>query len=356
MRLRPTSILPARSTTPTRRSYTPEEALDLLNLHLMMKGFMLVKRDKLLKLFDVENDGPIPQEFVPEVPAETLAKRGEFELVKVQFQLSVWTPEAAETDIRKVLGPYGSIVTLGSARQIIVADLGGKMRMIKRMIDAVEQPDAYKDEKVVIIKLQKLTPTEFLTMCRQLFGIPEGQWQTMDNPVSPSLRLSMNDLEGIIICNGKAAMIAKVEELAKLVDVPSAKSATPGAAAPADQPQFDVYTISQADPVLTENIIRILLAGAPDARIQLDPKTGKLAVLARRARTQQVKDNPGPDGKRRRSDGSAQAPSHGRPGSRHANRQVFSMVERAPPMHPGSVRIRPVARSPCEARRPSSRM
>jgi type II secretory pathway component GspD/PulD (secretin) len=271
------------------KKYTAEEALDLLNLHLMMKGFMLVKREKLLKLFDVENDGQIPPEFVPQVSEEDLARRGEFELVKVRFQLSAWTPEAAEADIRKVLGPYGTVMTFSSARQIVVTELGGKLRDIKKMIDAVEKPDAYKDEKIVKIKLQRLTPTEFMTMCRQAFGIPEGAFQTMDNPMSPSLRLSMNDLDGIIICNGKSAMIARVEELAKLVDVPAERSSTPGAATPLDQAYFAVYSIDQADPVLAENVVRVQLAGAPDARIQLDPKTGKLMVLARKATHDQVK-------------------------------------------------------------------
>jgi hypothetical protein len=48
-----------------------------------------------------------------------------------------------------------------------------------------------------------------------------------------------------------------------------------------DQPYFDVYPITQADPTLVLQVVTTLLAGTPDARVSLDPKTGALAVLAR---------------------------------------------------------------------------
>jgi len=258
------------------RSYTPEEAIDLINMHLLLKGFMLVKREKLLRLFDVENDGPVPPEFVPVVKPEELASRGEYELVTVQFQLNRWTPSEAEADIKKVLGPHGTLVVLNAARQVIVTDLGGKLRSIKRMIDAVEQPDAPKDEQVVMIKLQRITPTELLTMIRQLFGIPDGQFGTADG----SLRVAVNELENLVICNGKSSMIEKVRDLVRQVDAASER--TGGAAATttaADEPYFDVYTVTRANPVLVESVIRTLLAGtAPELRVQRDETTGRIAV------------------------------------------------------------------------------
>jgi len=258
------------------RSYTPEEAIDLINMHLLLKGFMLVKREKLLRLFDVENDGPVPPEFVPVVKPEELPSRGEYELVTVQFQLHRWTPAEAEADIKKVLGPHGTLVVLNAARQVIVTDLGGKLRSIKRMIDAVEQPDAPKDEQVVMIKLQRITPTELLTMIRQLFGIPDGQFGTADG----SLRVAVNELENLVICNGKSSMIEKVRDLVRQVDAASER--TGGAAATttaADEPYFDVYTVTRANPVLVESVIRTLLAGtSPELRVQRDETTGRIAV------------------------------------------------------------------------------
>lgn len=263
------------------KSYTPEEAIDLINMHLLLKGFMLVKRERLLRLFDVEHDGPVPPEFVPMVKPEELASRGEYELVTVQFQLNRWTPAEAEADIRKVLGPHGSLVVLSAARQVIVTDLGGKLRSIKRMIDAVEQPDAPKDEQVVTIKLQRVTPTELLAMIRQLFGIPDNQFGTADG----SLRVAVNELENLVILNGKSNMIEKVRDLVRQVDIAGARTGGAAAAASAaDEPYFDVYTVTRANPVLVENVIRTLLAGtSPELRVQRDETTGRIAVWGKGA-------------------------------------------------------------------------
>lgn len=260
------------------RSFTAEQVIDILNLHLMTKGFILVKREKLLRLFDVANNGPVPPEFVPEIDAADLPNRGEFELVTCQFQLSRWTPAEAETEIKKRLGPYGSITVLGPARQLVVTELGGKLRWIKKTIDAVEQPDAPKDEGVTVIRLQRLTPTEFLSMLRPLLGIAADRYETSDSP--PSLRLAINELDSIVICNGKSTMIEKVTSLAKMLDeAPSRGQQTPGSPSLLEQDQFASYQIVNADPVHVEKVLRTLLANKfPSLRIELDQLSGKVSV------------------------------------------------------------------------------
>lgn len=258
------------------KEYTSEQVIDVLNLHLMTKGYILVKREKLLRLFDVANNGPVPTEFVPVITPDELPDRGEFELVTCQFQLNRWTPSEAETEIRKLIGPYGTIIVLGPARQLMVTDLGGKLRTIKNTIDAVEQPDAPKDDEFALIRLNKLTPTEFLTTCRQLFGIPDNQFATSDG----ALRLSINELDSVVYAYGKAAMIERIKRLAKEIDIqnPSGVTAGPGGLAILEQPQFGSYQLMHTDPAYAENVIRTLLAGAPNLKIQLDPKSNKIAV------------------------------------------------------------------------------
>jgi type II secretory pathway component GspD/PulD (secretin) len=267
------------------REYTAEQVIDVLNMHLMTKGFILVKREKLLRLFDVANDGPVPPEFVPEIAPEDLANHGDFELVTVTFQLDKWPPTEAETEIRKRLGPYGSITVLTTARQLVVTELGNKLRWIKKTIDAVEEPNAPKDERFAIIKLNRLTPTEFLTNVRQLLGIPDNQFATTDG----ALRLSVNELDGLVFIHGKAQKIEQVQQFAKEMDNFAPKSAGPGGITIVEQPQYGSYAIMKADPALVENVIRTLLAGsAPDLRVQLDAKTGRLSVWGRRPQHQAI--------------------------------------------------------------------
>jgi hypothetical protein len=66
--------------TDTSRGYTPNQAIDLLNSVLLTKGYVLVKREKMLMLIRSDE---IPPNLVPVVKAEDLAKLGEFDLVYV---------------------------------------------------------------------------------------------------------------------------------------------------------------------------------------------------------------------------------------------------------------------------------
>src|SRR5439155_18280745 len=105
-----------------------------------------------------------------------------------------------------------------------------------------------------------------------------------------NLRLSTNELDGLIICTGKLPQIERVQELAKQLDgYAPPRSNSIGGLNIVEQPQFAVYEIRSADPVFAENVIRTLLAGvAPDLKIQLDQKTGKLSVWGKPAQHQQI--------------------------------------------------------------------
>ncbi|MBW8885336.1 MAG: hypothetical protein JF612_11325, partial [Planctomycetia bacterium] len=195
--------------------YTPEEVLDILNLHLITKGFILAKREKLLRLFDTANDGPVPPEFVEEIGPDEIEKHGKFELLTVYFQLDKWTPSEAAAEIEKRKGPYGSVVVLSASRQLVVTELGERLRWIKRTIDEVEKPTHIKqDQRMEIIKLNRLTPSEFLTNVKQLLGIAADKWETGDG----NLRLAPNEVDGVVYCVGTPARVDQVKDFARQMD------------------------------------------------------------------------------------------------------------------------------------------
>ena len=87
--------------------------------------------EKLLRLFDTVNDGPVPPEFVEEVSPDEIEKHGKFELLTVYFQLDKWMPAEAAAEIEKRKGPYGSVVVLSASRQLVVTDLGDKTCILR---------------------------------------------------------------------------------------------------------------------------------------------------------------------------------------------------------------------------------
>ncbi|HJQ78939.1 MAG TPA: hypothetical protein VJ828_03240, partial [Lacipirellulaceae bacterium] len=159
------------------RSYTPAEALDVLNSVLLTKGYTLVRKDRMLVLVNLE-DG-IPPNLVPDVPLEELDQRGEHELVRVLFPVWNMTPEQAAEEIQEVLGPQGKIVTLPQARQIQVTETAGRLRTIRSIVNAVEQPEM-GNAGLREFKLKYLTFDTAMPTIRQMLGIPADAFGTPD--------------------------------------------------------------------------------------------------------------------------------------------------------------------------------
>jgi len=257
------------------KSYTPAEAIDLLNGVLLTKGYTLLRRERMLMVINLE-DG-IPPNLVAQVSPKDLDKYGEFELVSCLFQLNKMAPEDAEAEVKKLLGPQGAAVVLPKARQIYVTETAGKLRTVRAVIEAVETPSTPKDEKVVVIQLNNVTPTELMTFGRQLLGIPDNTNSTPDG----SLRVAVDELGQRLLVTGKAERIERVQEIVKLLDIPPKNASAATTSTALETPQLEVYTITQADPTATLKVLQTLLSGLPDVRMEIDAKTGNLVALAR---------------------------------------------------------------------------
>lgn len=255
------------------RQYTPAEAIDLLNSVLLTKGFTLVRRERMLMLINLE-DG-IPPNLVTTVPVEELDDRGEFELVSVLFQLEKADPEEAEAEVSKLVGPQGSVVLLPAARQLFVTETAGKLRTIRKVLQTIEDPEGLLSSKLQTFELEHVPVIDALEIVRQLLDIPPEENATADG----SLRFTLDPAGTAILATGKPEMLAKLDEILLAIDVPGADPL----AGPTIQetPQLEVYPIDTADPESVLQVMQTLLAGSPDVRLALDPKTGNLVAMAR---------------------------------------------------------------------------
>ncbi len=255
------------------RLYTPEQVLDRINFSLLKKGYLLVKSEMTLMVFDV-SQGPVPPEFVPIITPEELDNKGEYELVRVQFPLTKFLPEDVATEVRPLLGPYGTATPLPRARQLIVTELAGKLKAIKRTIDDIEGDGP---RRMVVVRLKKLLPTEFMMFARPQMGIAEGQFWTVDG----SLRITPDELGGRVIIGGTSVMVDQAMELVKLLEQDDGSTGPVGDELPIEQPHFQTYAVLRADPTLVHQVLVTLLAGTPDARISIDPASRLISALAR---------------------------------------------------------------------------
>src|SRR5690606_38954294 len=116
------------------RSYTAAEALDLMNSVLLTKGYTLVRRERMLLVVNLE-DG-IPPNLVTFVPPEQLDARGEYELGATLFPLDNIQPDEAETELKRLVGPQGSVVVLPKARQVQATETAGRLRLMRSVLRA----------------------------------------------------------------------------------------------------------------------------------------------------------------------------------------------------------------------------
>ncbi|HEX2473963.1 MAG TPA: secretin N-terminal domain-containing protein [Lacipirellulaceae bacterium] len=250
------------------RSYTAAEALDVLNSVLLTKGYTLVRRDRMLVLVNLE-DG-IPPNLVPDVPLEELDERGEYELIRVLFPVWNMTPEQAAEEVQEVLGPQGKIVTLPQARQIQVTETAGRLRTIRSIVNAVEQPEM-GNAGLREFKLKYLTFDTALPTIRQMLGIPADAFATPDG----SMQITKSATDEKLLFRGTAQHAARLEEILRLIDVPEA------AAGVAGSPQIEVYPLLLEDADAIEDSLRALLGNDPNVSITANEDDGFIVAIAR---------------------------------------------------------------------------
>lgn len=261
--------------TDNTRTYTPGQALDLLNKVLITKGYRLLRHERMLFLLSSDDD--LPDGFATRVEEDELDTLGSFDIVQCQFQLSKVTAEEAETEIKKLITLQGKIIVLSRAKQVVVTDTAGALKQVRKTIKALENPVA-KNETVTIVKLDNIRPGEFMTILRDVVGIPPALNAMPDG----SLRISVDELGMRLIVTGTLEKLEKVNELKAAIDIPAASSVAEGPGV-LEQPQIVVYSVHSADPESVLAVLQNVLAGIPEVRIARDPKNGNIIAHCRPA-------------------------------------------------------------------------
>ena len=120
------------------KQFSPTAAVDLLNGWLLTKGFTLVQRDRLLMVIDLSQGTPAGA--IPQIPAEQLPLRGNFEFVTVLFPLEGRLPESVSTEVAPFLSAYGQSENLPQTSQMMVTDVAGNLIKIDKLIQSIPLP------------------------------------------------------------------------------------------------------------------------------------------------------------------------------------------------------------------------
>ena len=259
------------------RTYTVSQAMDICNSVLLNKGYTLVRRERLLIVVDLEQDvsAEVVRELAELVPAEELASRGEYELLKSLFLISRMSTEEAESEIKKLLGPQGSVVAFPVSGQLLVTETAGKLRTIQAMLKRVEDPATARGSSIVSIPLKNISAEEVLTVARPLLGLAEGA------NTSEKISVSTDTFGTLLFATGSADNIQKLKDLAEQLD--KENTATTGNVGATESPYIKSHRISGTDPDTAYQVMQTLLAGMPDVLMSLDASSNQLIIQARKS-------------------------------------------------------------------------
>lgn len=292
----PATMPPGTFNYSDNREYTPAEAIDVLNRVLQTNGFLLVRNDRMLIVVNTED--PIPAYLVEKAPVESLDSRGESELLNVQFKLIKIRPEDIEAEVKKLLGPPGSVVALAKSQELSVTDTAGRLRTVRDYLKSIEGPDGTVSGGLKTFRLRHTRPDDVLPILRQLLEIPEDKIAATDG----SIRVAQEAGTDRLLISGRPDKVARASEIIEKLEGPTAGAAD----APAERshirtlPMSDesaraaLQRIEQIWPAMRPNPVRVV---SPPGGGSSTPATDDSAAPPRElpARPQESRPSREPD-------------------------------------------------------------
>jgi type II secretory pathway component GspD/PulD (secretin) len=262
---------------PTRK-YSVSEALDVINLALLKRGYCLVRRGRMLQVIDLEqqNADKLISELAELVRPEQLEDRGRSDIVSCVFPLGSMTADSAKEELALMVGPWGRVIVLDSARQVKVTEAADKLIAIRDLLKQASTADT----DVVEIVLEHRAADEILELARPLLGLEPGENS------SEEIRISVGLFGDRLYAAGLPGKTGLLEKLVEKADQPLTSTESEDGAE-LTTPVFQTHSVRSADSATVFDVLQTLLAGTPDARIAIDPKTNAIVAWAR-PETQQV--------------------------------------------------------------------
>lgn len=280
-------------------SYTPTEALDVINGYLLQKGYIIVRRDRFLVVLNIDNG--IPPNLIPIVGIEEISQRGKNELMSVTFQLNGVDIDQVAKEVQAILGPQGKSVALKTANSIVVTDIGSNLSRVKKLLDGAIANAGPSDLVFRSFDLKYIDAIEAEKIVRSQFGLPSATKNVSSSAMmsryyesrsrrssressqpqpqtskTKSTQVTADPRTNRLLVTATPAQIKLAEEIIKSIDVNEDGSGNPLAAG-GNRPFLRVYSVSSAD---SREVTKTLDAMIPGVVVNEDGRNHKIHILA----------------------------------------------------------------------------
>ena len=179
----------------TQRSYTVDEARDLINKQLLSRGYTMLLDGELLYVVPIAK---INKAMIPRILPKQLAERQPHEFVRCSFRLDWLVAGDAVTELKPMLSEHGKLQQLASTNRIEAFDIVRNLRAIHQLIEE-EQSDQVEEGLVRQFVIKHRRAEEVMRLVQRLMGI------NPDNPAQPMSSAQMKQIQKAIAAAQKAA-------------------------------------------------------------------------------------------------------------------------------------------------------
>ncbi|MGN6133177.1 MAG: secretin N-terminal domain-containing protein [Aureliella sp.] len=116
----------------TQRPYTLVEARDMINRHLLSRGFTMLEHEGVLSIVKTSAINPA---LVPRVEVEELSDQPPHRFVRASIELSFLVADEVEEEFKSMLSPNGKITALSATNRLEIMDAAANLSDIARVIN-----------------------------------------------------------------------------------------------------------------------------------------------------------------------------------------------------------------------------
>ncbi|MFO1002579.1 MAG: secretin N-terminal domain-containing protein [Planctomycetaceae bacterium] len=151
----------------TTREYTMEEARDLINRHLLSRGFTMIVTGEVMSIVKTKELNPA---MVQRVTPEMLAKLPDHTMCKVSFDLDWLVADEAVEELKPMLSSAGQIHKLSRTNRLEVIDTAISLRQLWELIESEQSKDG-EEQLVRAFHLQNRRADDVIKMLRELLKL-----------------------------------------------------------------------------------------------------------------------------------------------------------------------------------------
>ncbi|MFO0896788.1 MAG: secretin N-terminal domain-containing protein [Pirellulales bacterium] len=281
----------------TQRSYTLDEARDLINMHLLARGYTLLRRGEVLSVVKLEGINPA---LVPHVAPEELDQRDPHEWVRTRFPLERLVAEAASEQLRPLVSAFGALTPLKATNQLEAMDAVVNLRELRKLL-AHEQNGA-QERMVLEFRLQHARATDVAEKLRDLVGVEPQRGRQGRTELAieetrmktelfkqlgkdaqqltkqpPQVRIVANEQDNSVLANAPPDQMVLIKQAVEALDQPPRETLSPLASAA----RMRTYRLPEIAPQRVASLLEQLRSnGKLDASTRLEADENNRTLIA----------------------------------------------------------------------------